>query len=241
MSADLSPQDREKQAVGAAAAAQVEDGMTLGLGTGSTVKFFAEALAARIAAEGLKIRAIPTSAASIDLAQTFDIPLVDWSVTTRLDLCVDGADEVAGDLAMIKGGGGALLWEKIVASAASRRLYIADASKLVGRLGAFALPVEVVRFGHQATAERLRTFCPDIALRGGLDDPFLTDSGHFIYDCRFGEIADPSALQDGLIKIPGVVETGLFVGMVDALIAVRDGASAQIDGPDQVWWGGIGV
>lgn len=236
MSEDLSPQDREKKAVGEAAAAHVETGMTLGLGTGSTVKFFAQALGARIAAEGLKIRAIPTSAASIDLAHSFDIPLVDWSVTTRLDLCVDGADEVSGELAMIKGGGGALLWEKIVASAAARRLYIADASKLVSHLGAFPLPVEVVRFGHQATAERLRSFCPDITLRGGDADPFVTDGGHFIYDCRFGEIADPAALQTALIEIPGVVETGLFVGMVDHLIAVRDGAPMEIEAPGDVWW-----
>ncbi len=236
MSEGLSPQDLEKRAVGEAAATHVADGMVIGLGTGSTVKFFAEALGARIAG-GLKVRALPTSEASIDLAQRYDIPLIDWSVTTSLDLCVDGADEVSPDLSMIKGGGGALLWEKIVASAAAKRIYIADSSKLVARLGAFPLPVEVVRFGHQTTAERLAEHCPDVALRATPDGPFVTDSGHFIYDCRMGAIDDPAALDRALGAIPGVVETGLFVGMVDMLIAVRDGEAATIEGPDGVWWG----
>ena len=235
MSEGLSPQDREKQAVGLAACDHVQDGMTIGLGTGSTVKFFAEALGARIR-DGLRVRALPTSAASIDLADLYAIPLIDWSVTTDLDLCIDGADEVAADLSMIKGGGGALLWEKIVASAATKRLYIADSSKLVGKLGAFALPVEVVRFGHQASRKALAARCPDISLRGGEDSPFVTDSGNFIYDCRFGAIDDPATLDAELGAIPGVVETGLFVGLVDHLIAVRDGQPAEIDVASGVWW-----
>lgn len=231
----MTDQDRQKQLVGEAAAAHVVDGMTLGLGTGSTVKFFAQALGARIK-DGLNVRALPTSEASIDLAERYGIPLIDWSVTTRLDLCVDGADEVAPDLSMIKGGGGALLWEKIVANAAAKRIYIADASKLVTTLGAFALPVEVVRFGHQATAEKLAAHCPDLAQRRAGEEPFVTDSGNFIYDLRFGTIADAAALEAALAAIPGVVESGLFVGLVDTLIAVRDGEPAVIDGPDGVWW-----
>ncbi|MBP5857811.1 ribose-5-phosphate isomerase RpiA [Marivibrio halodurans] len=232
----MSEQDRQKQLVGEAAAGHVEDGMTIGLGTGSTVERFAESLGRRIA-EGLSVRALPTSEASIDLAHRFDIPLIDWTVTTHLDLCIDGADEVAPDLSMIKGGGGALLWEKIVASAASRRLYIADSSKLVGALGTFPLPVEVVRFGHQATAEKLAAHCPDLARREKGGEPFVTDSGNFIYDCRFGRIDDPAALEAALGAIPGVVECGLFVGMADSLIALRDGVVVTVDGQTDVWWG----
>jgi len=215
-------QDDEKRCVGEAAAEEVEDGMILGLGTGSTVKFFAKAIAARIR-KGLNLRAIPTSMQSRGLAEAYGIPLVDWDGIEAIDLCVDGADEITPDLSMIKGGGGALLWEKIVASASQRRLYIMDSSKLVGELGAFPLPVEVVEFGHTHIGRILNAMAGDAQVRLSGEEPFITDSGNLIYDCHFGSIPDPADLNKRLTAIPGIVETGLFVGMANQVLTVLDG------------------
>jgi ribose 5-phosphate isomerase A len=232
----MTTQDDEKRLVGRAAVDLVRDGMTLGLGTGSTVRHFAEALAERVA-EGLDIRALATSKDSQALAEQLGIPQVDWSAVDSLALCVDGADEVAADFAMTKGGGGALLWEKIVAAAAQRRVTIADSSKLVARLGAFPVPVEVCRFGHQQTARHLAALCREPTLRRRGNEPLITDSGNLIYDCRFEPIADPRDAHLALIDIPGVVESGLFVGMIDELIACRDGAIVSVTPADGAWWG----
>jgi ribose 5-phosphate isomerase A len=215
-------QDDEKRYVGEAAAEEVEDGMILGLGTGSTMKFFAQALALRIR-NGLSLQAIPTSRQSRGLAEANGIPQIGWDGIEAIDLCVDGADEITPDLAMIKGGGGALLWEKIVASASQRRLYIADSSKLVKELGAFPLPVEVVKFGHTHVGRILNSMSGDARLRLLGEKPFTTDSGNLIYDCRFGSIPDPADLDRRLTAIPGIVETGLFVGMANQVLTVLDG------------------
>jgi ribose 5-phosphate isomerase A len=232
----MTRQDEEKRLVGERAALEVRDGMALGLGTGSTVRFFAEALGRRIRDEGLSLSAIPTSGQSLDLAETNGIPLTDWSQTESLDLVVDGADEVAPDLSLIKGGGGALLFEKIVASHAARRIYIADSAKLVSRLGAFPLPVEVSRFGYPATARHLAALGAEVTLRLKDGEPFCTDDGHLLYDCRFGEIADPAALERRIQGIPGVVDSGLFVGLVDLLIACRDGDVVLLEAGSPAWW-----
>ena len=228
--------DEEKRLVGRQAVGHVEDGMTLGLGTGSTVAHFAAALGERIA-DGLRVRAIPTSDQSRELAERHGIPLIDWEAVESLDLTVDGADEVAADFAIIKGGGGALLHEKIVAAASRRRIYIADASKLVTKLGAFPLPVEVSPFGHSVTARRLEGAGSRASLRMSGEAPLRTSDNNLLYDCACGSIEDPADLHCRLVDIPGVIETGLFIGLVDLLIAVRDGQVAEVT-PDQgAWWG----
>jgi len=229
-------QDDEKRLVGEAAARHVEDGMTLGLGTGSTVAYFAAALGALVAG-GLRVRAIPTSSQSRALAEAHGIPLTDWQAVDALDLTVDGADEVAADLSMIKGGGGALMHEKIVAAASKRRIYIADAKKLVRRLGAFALPVEVSPFGHEITARKLAESGAAVSLRLSDGELLRTSDYNLIYDCAYGEIDDPAALERDLNAIPGVVECGLFIGLVDRLIAVQDAAAVELLPGDPVWWG----
>lgn len=229
-------QDEEKRLVGEAAALEVEDGMSLGLGTGSTVRFFAEALGRRIREEGLRLKAIPTSHQSMTLAEANGIPVTNWAETDRLDLVVDGADEVAPDLSMIKGGGGALLYEKIVASHSARGLFIADSSKLVRRLGAFPLPVEVTPFGHTVTARTLETLGAAVAPRETESGILRTDDGHLLYDCRFGAIEDPARLERELAAIPGVVESGLFVALVDRLFACRDGQVVELEAGGTAWW-----
>lgn len=237
MAAELSQAEAEKKAVGEAAADLVADGMVLGLGTGSTVRWFAEAVGARVR-DGLKITAIPTSRQSETLASRTGIPLTDWDRVTQIDLCVDGADEIDPAFNMIKGGGGALLWEKIVADAARRRVYIADASKLVPRLGAFPLPVEVVPFGHQHTARRLQEICGDAKLRRVGDVPFLTDGGHLIYDCACGPVIEkPADWHSLILAVPGVVETGLFPWVAQRVITIRDGVVITVAGAGLSWWG----
>jgi ribose 5-phosphate isomerase A len=198
----------------------VEDGMVLGLGTGSTAALMVEALARRVH-EGLRIVGIPTSDRTAAQAAGLGIKLVDFGSHPAIDLTIDGADEVhTGTLDLIKGLGGALLREKIVAAASRRMTVIVDGSKLVPALGhTVRLPIEIVRFGWQATAARLRDEGADAMLRGGSDDPFHTDGGNLIMDCAFAEIPDPSGLQDRLKSITGVVETGLFIGMATTVIA----------------------
>ncbi len=213
--------DKEKQLAAEAAADLVEGGMTVGLGTGSTARFAILKLGKRVA-EGLDIRAVPTSRQSELLAREVSITLVDFSQVTELDLTLDGADELDGDLNLIKGGGGALFREKIVAAASRRLAIFADRSKRVERLGAFPLPVEVNPFGWQVVAKKIGALGAEVALRGGGSDPFLTDNQGYILDCAFGEIADPPALEAELSAITGVVETGLFIGMAEVAF-VADG------------------
>lgn len=218
--------DAQKRAAAEAAAALVEDGMAVGLGTGSTAYFAIEALIRRIR-QGLRIVGIPTSERSATQAQAGGIPLTSFAERRRLDITIDGADEIAvGSLSLIKGLGGALLREKIVAAASDRLVIVADARKLVERLGGTArLPVEVVPFGWQTTAERLARLGANPALRGGDPAaPFRTDGGNLILDCDFGLIADPGGLDQAISQTVGVVETGLFIGMARmALVADHTG------------------
>ncbi len=234
MPPDLTPEE-EKALVGSYAAGLVEDGMTLGLGTGSTVRHFAKALGERIAG-GLRVRAIPTSAQSTALAQEFGIPLTDWLETTRLDLCVDGADEVSPEFHMIKGGGAALLREKVVAAGSVRCVNMVDSSKLVQRLGAFPLPVEVVPFALEPVRRLLDEVCPSVEVRMKEGTPILTDNANHIIDCRFGAIDDPAALHRQLIGIPGLVDTGLFVSMIGILVSVADGEVRTATPSEGPWW-----
>lgn len=215
------PDDAAKKAAAEAAVALVRDGMKLGLGTGSTMVFAVIALAERIKAEGLKVVGIPTSERTAAQATQLGIPLTDFSKVDRLDLAIDGADEVVpGSLGMIKGLGGALLREKIVASAAERFVGIVDPRKVVDALGTRSpLPVEVARFGHQSIARRLRDLgcTPTLRLAGG--EAMQTDGGNYIYDCAgFGPIKDPVGLAAALSGIAGVAGHGLFLGMASEVV-----------------------
>lgn len=209
-----------KRAAGEAAAALVESGMRLGLGTGSTVYWTLGALARRASA-GLRVTAVATSRATEALARELGIPLADIDAGGALDLGIDGADEVSPALDLIKGGGGALLREKLVALQCRRRVIVVDRSKLVPRLGARPLPVEVVAFGWRATAERIRSLGGEPTLRTAQGRPLVTDEGHYILDSTFGPIDDPAHLERALKGLAGVVESGLFVGLAD-LVLVGD-------------------
>jgi ribose 5-phosphate isomerase A len=208
----------------------VRPGMRLGLGTGSTARPFVELLGDRVRA-GLDIVAVPTSEATRIQAEQCGIPLTTLDETPELDLTIDGADEIAPDLALIKGGGGALLREKIVASASARMVVIADDSKWVSLLGQFPLPIEVVPFGLAATrraveAATVAAGCPGplVLRKDKAGHAFVTDGGHFILDAALQRIADPRALGQRLAAIPGVVEHGLFIGLAQvAVIAGPDG------------------
>jgi ribose 5-phosphate isomerase A len=212
------------------ALAYIEPGMRLGLGTGSTAAAFIDLLGARVR-KGLKLVAVPTSEATHALAQHQGIPLATLEEVPRLDLTIDGADEIDPRLHLIKGGGGALLREKIVATASRRMIVIADHTKKVATLGRFPLPVEVVRFGHQSTelhiverAARIGAVCK-VSLRRCADElPFVTDGGNLVLDCAFGRIDDPPRLAEAIQSIPGVVEHGLFLGLAElAIVAGPDG------------------
>jgi ribose 5-phosphate isomerase A len=208
--------DREKQLAAEAAANMVEDGMIVGLGTGSTAAFAIRRLGERVAG-GLNIRGLPTSNQSEQLSREVGIPLLDFSETTALDMTLDGADEFDPALNLIKGGGGALFREKIVAAASSRLIIFADHSKQVECLGKFPLPLEVNPFGWQAAASKVEALCPRVVLRQGASGPFVTDNHGYILDCAFGEIPDPPALENQLKSITGIVETGLFIRMAEVV------------------------
>jgi ribose 5-phosphate isomerase A len=217
--------DDQKRIAGAAAAELVEDGMIVGLGTGSTAAWFVKALAVR----ALDIKAVPTSDATADLARELGIAVVGLDDVKRVDLTVDGADEIGPGLSLIKGGGAALLREKLVWEASSRCVVIADAAKQVKVLGKFPLPVEVVRFGHIHTGQRLA----DIAAEFDLPPPrprrsdrglTITDGGNLIYDMASGKIEAPAALAEALKSVTGVVDHGLFLDLADeALVGTDDG------------------
>jgi ribose 5-phosphate isomerase A len=222
----MEPRDRLKRAAAERALDFVENGMVLGLGTGSTAAFFVAQLAARVAA-GLTIVAIPTSERTAAQARQLGIPLTSFAEQRRIDLAIDGADEVQRTtLDLIKGRGGALLREKIVAAASSRFIVIVDRDKLVDRLGEGGpLPVEVAQFGWQVTAGALERLGAQPELRrADSAQPFVTDGGNFILDCRFGPLDDPPETERRINSIVGVVENGLFVGRSSAVIvASQDG------------------
>lgn len=218
--------DKEKQLAAAAAAELVQSGMIVGLGTGSTAKHLVKLLGEKVRA-GLKIRGIPTSSATKAQAEAEGIPLVTFELIDRVDLTLDGADELDPELNLTKGGGGALLFEKIVASASDRLVIMCDASKPVAKLGAFPLPIEVVPFGWQLVAKRVRVLGGEPALRKNKDgSPFVTDAQHLILDCRFDSIERPAELAQKIDAIVGVVEHGLFVGMADRVL-VGDGSNVR--------------
>jgi ribose 5-phosphate isomerase A len=216
--------DAQKRAAAARAVEFVRPGMRLGLGTGSTARHFVELIGERVRA-GLKVVAVPTSQATQAYAKQLGIPLTTLDETPALDLTVDGADEVAPDLSLIKGGGGALLREKIVAAASARMIVIADCTKWVPHLGRFPLPVEVVPFGLGATRRAIEKAITGLQQPGPLTlrqgkngHAFVTDGGHWIIDAALGKIDDPPAMAHALSGIPGVMEHGLFIGLVQTVI-----------------------
>lgn len=213
-----------------AALGYVKEGMKLGIGTGSTAEEFVKLLAERVA-DGLTIIGVPTSERTAKLCVELGVPLSTLEETPKLDLTIDGADEVDENLGLIKGGGGALLREKIVAFASSEMIVIADGSKVVDTLGKFPLPIEVNIFGLVSTQIALEEATASLGMAGSIElrtdangETFVTDGGHYILDASFGHISDPDALSLALHAIPGVVEHGMFLGIANAaIVATEDG------------------
>jgi ribose 5-phosphate isomerase A len=223
-----------KKAAAQAASELVLDGMVVGLGTGTTAKYLVDIIGERVR-EGLDIVAIPTSEATRVQALGLGIRIIDFSERQRLDLCIDGADEIGrGTLDLIKGGGGALLREKIVAAASDRMVVISDSTKVRDRIGGgFPLPVEIAPFGWEVTFRKLQDRTPHAKLRPAKDGsgPYLTDGGHYIVDCLFETIPDAGALERDLDTVVGVVESGLFVGIAkECIIADPQGVYRLLPG-----------
>jgi ribose 5-phosphate isomerase A len=225
-----SERDGPKRAAAALAVEEVENGMVVGLGSGSTAAFAVEALAQRIA-KGLRVVGIPTSERAAALAARLGVPLTSFAKHRRIDLTIDGADQVArATLDLVKGLGGALLREKIVASVSNRMIVVVDDTKLVDRLGgATPLPVEIVSFGWQTILDRLEAIGCSSRLRLSGGQPFTTDGGNYIADCAFAEIPDPAVLDARLSAIVGVVENGLFVGMASKIAVGRSNGVEVIE------------
>lgn len=220
--------DLEKEAAARASLHFVEDGQVVGLGTGSTAAHFIRLLAERVK-NGLHIRGIPTSVRSEAMAKSLGIPLTSLDECQEIAITVDGADEVDPQLRLIKGGGGALLREKIVASATRQLVIVADASKRVATLGKFPLPVEVIRFAQALLTKRISGLGAEVRLRmenGG--KPYLTDENNYILDCHFDQISDPDGLARQLSEMPGVVEHGLFIGMASVVLVASEGKVVEL-------------
>jgi ribose 5-phosphate isomerase A len=205
----------------------IKDGMTLGLGTGSTAYWAIQGIGEMVK-KGLTVRAIATSLQSESLALELGIPIVPFSEIDHLDITIDGADEVDESLNLIKGGGGALLREKIVASATRFYIIIVDESKVVNELGKFPLPVEVAPFGWELTFRRLAKLGGSPRMRMAGDQPFLTDNQHYILDCPFGLIENPARLHEQVSGITGVMEDGFFINMADIVVAGSPGGDTRI-------------
>ncbi|MEJ8766044.1 ribose-5-phosphate isomerase RpiA [Oceanobacillus sp. HCA-5259] len=220
--------NQSKQLVGQEAVKYIQDGMKVGLGSGSTVYYMVKALGERVKAEGLNVVAISTSEVTDEWAKEFGIPLTDFSYTQELDIAIDGADEVDDNLQLIKGGGGALFREKVVAAAAKEFIVIVDESKIVSTLGKFPLPVEIVPFGWEVVARKIEKLGGAPKLREKAGEIFVTDNGNYILDCAFEEIHDPVATHEQLIALVGVVETGLFVDMTKKVIVADNGSTKLI-------------
>mgnify|MGYP001158983891 CR=1 FL=1 len=225
MAHQLSPMDRAKFAAARRAIDCVEDGMKLGLGTGSTAAWMVRCLAERAREENLRLTCVPTSTRTAELARGLGLKVVSLDEAGWLDLTIDGADEFDADLALIKGGGGALLLEKIVATASDRMIVISDASKEVKTLGAFPLPVEVVPFGLQASKLLIEELLNGLdvmdtraTVRMNGNRPFVTDEGNHLLDLSLGRIGNPRQLSLALNQVPGVVENGLFIDICDAVV-----------------------
>lgn len=215
--------EREKQLAAEAVVEMVEDGATVGLGTGSTALYALKRLGRRVREEGLRVRCVPTSHWTRQIALEEQIPLTSLDEVDQLDLTMDGADEVDSALNLIKGGGGALFREKIVAAASRRLIIFVDRAKLVQHLGAFPLPVEVNPFGWSLAARRIESLGAQVSLRIIGYSPLITENGGVILDCAFGRIDDPQALQKALREVTGVMETGLFLGMAEQVVVAEGG------------------
>lgn len=231
----LSEQDQWKKAAAEAAVKLVEDGMVLGLGSGSTAALFVDALAHRISEERLRVIGVPTSLHTEQQAHTLNIPLATLADEPQLDLTIDGADEIVpGPLFLIKGHGGALLREKIVASCSKRMAVVADHTKIIDRLGSLVpVPVEVVSFGWEATQRKLEAFGARPSLRRRSDgQPYITDGGHYIMNCAFGPMERPEEVANRLDHVVGVVEHGLFLDFAtEALVAGPSGVTLLTKNP----------
>ena len=222
-------QDTEKAAAARKSIEYVKDGMVVGLGSGTTATMAIRFLAEHVR-DGLKIRGIPTSRASEQLARSLGIPLITFDDSGYTDVTIDGADEVAPGLALIKGGGGALLHEKIVAAASHRLVIVADEHKMVQRLGRFPLPVEVIPFAAAPVKKKLEAIGAHPELRtlpGG--GPYITDEGNYIFDCHYGEILDPAAVGATIKSMTGVVEHGLFLGLASVAIVAGPAGAKVIE------------
>jgi ribose 5-phosphate isomerase A len=238
MTDDLSAAERGKRAAARRALDFVEDGMRLGLGTGSTAAWMVRGLGERVRG-GLDVTTVATSIATATLARDCGISVTTLDDLGHLDLTIDGADEFDPDLRLVKGAGGALLHEKIVAAASDRMIVIADPSKAVDRLGAiFPVPVEIVPFGRKATQGMVADALAsqglggrDIVLRKGPDAPYRTDEGNLILDLHLGPIDDPAALSAALLGVPGVVETGLFLDLCDVVVIGHPDGTAELRHP----------
>jgi ribose 5-phosphate isomerase A len=246
-SPNLSPIDTAKFVAAKRAAGFVQDGMKVGLGTGSTAAWLVKCLGERVAQEGLRITGVPTSTRTAELARQVGIQVVTLQEARWLDLTIDGADEFDADLTLIKGGGGAHLQEKIVATASDRMVVIADGSKRVGRLGAFPLPIEVIPFGWQATKALVEEMLAGMGTKGltttlrmNAGVPFTTDEGNRIVDLHLQSIENPRQLSMVLNQIPGVVENGLFIDICDAVVIGHGDGRVEVIDPngDMVAGGG---
>lgn len=237
MSGDLSPIDTAKFVAARRAVDFVEDGMRVGLGTGSTAAWMVKCLGERVREEGLKIAGVPTSSRTAELARQMGIDVVSLDEARWLDLTIDGTDEYDSELALIKGGGGALLQEKIVATASDRMIVIADPSKRVETLGAFPLPIEVIPFGWQTSKalveemlESMDVLGQSATLRMNGEAPYVTDEGNHILDLHLRRIGNPRQLSLVLNQVPGVVENGLFIDICDMVVTGHgDGRVEVVD------------
>ncbi len=231
----MTPQNIAKRAAGAGALDTfVETGMTLGLGSGSTSHWFVRVLGERVK-EGLEVVGISTSTGTSEVAREVGVPLSTLDDVDSIDLTVDGADEIDPAFRMIKGGGASLLWEKIVAQASKRVITVVDETKVVDRLGAYPLPVEIATFGWRSTARQVErtilSFGVDacrIDLRGGIENPLVTDGGHHLLDCHIGSISHPEELSVRLNQIPGVMENGLFNHEAHGMVIGKPDGTAEI-------------
>ena len=231
MTGELSPIDKAKFVAAKRAVDYVEDGMRVGLGTGSTAAWMVRCLGEMVRDDGLKIKGVPTSTRTAELAREVGIEVISLDEAKWLDITIDGADEFDSELNLIKGGGGALLQEKIVATASDQMVVIADAAKEVESLGAFPLPIEVIPFGWQTTKSLVEEMLVsmdvlgrDVTLRMNGDHPFITDEGNHILDLHLGRIGNPRQMSMVLNQMPGVVENGLFIDICDVVtIGYGDG------------------
>ena len=229
-------QDKQKSLLAKAAIQYLEKGMVLGLGTGSTIDIFISELS-KFEDLFSSLKIVATSKVSAQKARDNRMNVVEPDKYLELDICIDGADEVDRNLSMIKGGGGALLWEKIVAYRASKRIYLADESKQVTQLGAFALPVEIIDYGHEWSAAAIEPLFKSVRLRKeATGNTFKTDSNNVIYDCLIKDEEDTANLGSNLSVVPGVVTSGLFDQFIDILLTCRDGDVQEISHKENVFW-----